>query len=96
VVERLRAVMRECAPEAAEIVSYNMICWKQKRLIAYLTASSKDVTLGFIHGTALHDPNRLLRGRGKGTRHIKVVHPDDVPSAAICDFTSQSLEIDRK
>jgi hypothetical protein len=92
-VERVRAVMRDCAPDAAEVISYKMLCWSQGRIIAYLTATEKHVLLGFIHGTTMHDAHKLLKGRGKSTRHIRLTHIDDVPPVAICDYVAQELAL---
>ncbi len=93
-VARLREVMRDCAPDASEVVSYDMICWKQGRIIAYLTATEKHVLLGFIHGTAMHDAHGLLKGRGKSTRHIRLTRIEDVPPVAVCDYVAQELAND--
>lgn len=93
-VERLRDLLCECAPDTAELISYDMICWKQHKLFAYLLASEKDVTLGFIHGTDLRDDAHLLKGRGKGTRHVKIKTADAIPEAAIRDFVAQALVLD--
>jgi hypothetical protein len=94
VVERLRALLRDCAPNAEEAIRYDMICWTGRKLFAYLTASEKDVTLGFVHGTLLRDDDHLLRGRGKGTRHVKVKRLDAIPEAAIRDYVAQELALD--
>lgn len=94
VVARLREVMGECAPDAAEVVSYAMICWKSNRLFAYLMASGKEVTLGFVHGAQFDDPHGLLKGRGKSTRHVKVSDISAIPAAAICDYVAQELAFD--
>ena len=38
----------------------------------YLVDYARHVTLGVCHGFALPDPEKLLEGRGKWTRHVRV------------------------
>lgn len=40
--------------------------------IAYLSISSKHVSLGFMHGNHLPDPGGILEGTGKNVRHVKL------------------------
>lgn len=94
-VERLRALLRECAPEAREAVRYRMICWTQRQILVYLTSREQDVTLGFVNGTQLDDPFGLLKGRGRGTRHVKMKDAAAVPDAALRHYIAQALKLDQ-
>jgi len=95
-VERLRALMAECAPDAREAVRYGMICWTQRRMLAYLTSREQDVTLGFVNGTQHKDPYGLLKGRGRGTRHVKMKDAAAIPEAALRDYLAQALKLDEQ
>lgn len=93
-VERVRALMHECAPDAREAISYDMICWTQRQMLAYLTSREQDVTLGFVHGTQLVDPYELLKGRGRSARHIKIKDAATIPETALHDYIAQAIKLD--
>lgn len=43
-----------------------------------VTAQRAHVTLGIAHGSELPDPGRLMEGKGKVHRHVKLRQPQDV------------------
>jgi hypothetical protein len=46
--------------------------------MAALSPYSKWVSLGFIRGTALDDPDGLLEGSGASVRHVKLRSPEEL------------------
>jgi len=55
---------------------------------AYVGAFTAHVSVGFFHGAALPDPDRLLRGSGKHMRHVRLeagAGVDDEALAALID-----------
>ncbi|MEA2645006.1 MAG: hypothetical protein QOE92_89 [Chloroflexota bacterium] len=94
-VAMLRGLVRECAPDSREEVSYKMPVFKRKAIFAWLLPSKRGVTLGFVHGTAFDDPHGLLRGTGKEGRHIKVKDPAAVDPDVLRHYLRQALEHDR-
>jgi hypothetical protein len=51
--------------------------------IAYFKSTKKYLTLGFMKGAELFDPQQLLEGEGKDMRHIKLNDPTTMPEAQI-------------
>lgn len=51
--------------------------------IAYFKSTKKYLTLGFMKGAELLDPQQLLEGEGKDMRHIKLNDPTTMPEAQI-------------
>ena len=49
-----------------------------KDVVSYITVSQKGVKLGVARGTSLPDPKGLLRGTGKGNRHVVIDTPADL------------------
>jgi hypothetical protein len=95
IVARLRDIMRDAVPDAAEVISYNMLCWKgRKRLIAHIAPSATRITLGFIGGIGFDDPYGLLEGKGKATRHVKIKSLDALPEAAVRDYARQAAALE--
>jgi len=79
VVAAIRGLMKECAPDAEEVISYGMPVYKGKTLFAWINPPKKDVTLSFTRGDKLEDKYNLLRGDAKGgARHAKMKSLEDV------------------
>jgi len=56
----------------------------------FLVDDVRHVTLGFCHGFALPDPEKLLEGRGKWTRQVKVRPGESLPEDAIARLVGES------
>lgn len=83
---RARAVLREEAPEANELlydthaVSLVFVpTLKLKHAFAHLAVYAKKANLGFNHGVMLPDPSGMLQGKGASIRHVPLT------SAALLD-----------
>ena len=96
IVARLRALMREYAPNAQEAVGYGMLVWKTPRVFAFITATEKAVTFGFTRGIQIEDRFRLLKGTGKTTRHVKLksLSALNENEEALRDYIKQAVELD--
>jgi len=82
-IRELRAFVKRAAPELVEAVKYGNGCWvKQNRPVAYVYSASDYVQFGFIQGSLLKDPSKLLRGEGQFVRHIPVRTTADIDDAA--------------
>ncbi len=94
IVAMLRALVRECAPDATETVSYDMPCFVKKHIFAYITAAKTHVTFSFVRGTQISDRYGLLKGRAKHARYVQIKRLSDVNQDALCDYVSQALALD--
>lgn len=61
-----------------------------------LTVYSKHVSLGFLQGTSLADPGRLLEGTGKNLRHVKFRKVEDLERPGLPELIAEAVELDRK
>jgi Domain of unknown function (DU1801) len=50
------------------------------------------VTLCFLQGARLADPNKLLKGSGKVVRHIRLADADDLDKPVIEDLIARALK----
>lgn len=94
IVAMLRALVRECAPNTTEVVSYDMPCFVKKNIFAYITAAQSHITFSFVRGTQITDNYGLLKGRAKHARFVKLKRVTDANHDALCDYVSQALALD--
>jgi hypothetical protein len=83
-VRQMREWTKSALPDAAEVLAagYKMIMYKveekAKEWVVYIGPYPNHVNLGFIAGTSLPDPHKLLKGTGKTLRHIKIKQVADL------------------
>ena len=96
IVAAIRDLMRECAPDAEEVISYGMPVYKGKKLFAWINPPKKDVTLSFTRGVLLEDRYGLLRGTAKGgARHVKMKVLGDMNKPALRYYIKQAVKLDQ-
>lgn len=95
VIAAVRAQMRAAAPKVEEFVGYSMPMWRGNGHVAFMSSIRKDVKLGFVRGLRLEDKYKLLRGRGKVTRHLIFKTEDDVKPAVLRYYVRQAAALDR-
>ena len=79
VVRDLRAAVKKCVPGVKETVNpWGMPTFEWKGSFLYFMQGKNHVTFGFLQGTSLPDPHKLLEGTGKNLRHIKLREQEDL------------------
>jgi hypothetical protein len=79
-----RAFMLELLPKVTETIDptgpYIQYSYGPgyQGVVSYITINQKGVKLGVARGTSLPDPKGLLRGTGKGNRHVVINTPSDL------------------
>jgi hypothetical protein len=96
IVAMLRALMRECAPDATERISYGLPMWIGKWTLAWISPNKQGITFGFTFGQEFDDPYGLLKGTGRHARHVKIRKLADADQDALRDYIGQALERDGK
>ena len=96
VVEALRALVRETAPEAEEKIAYGIPAYKARKIFAVINPYKEGVTFAFTHGMEFEDRYGLLKGRGKVGRHVKIRGFSEVNREALKEYIRQALEIDSR
>ncbi len=94
IVALLRKMMREHAPEAKEQISYGILMWKQKRGLAVISPTKKNITFAFSRGANFEDKFGLLQGVGKVSKHVKIKSLKDAPQAALKYYIKQAVQLD--
>ena len=94
IVEMLRALMRETAPEAKEMIAYGIPAYKVRRVIAVISPTKKDITFAFSRGAEFEDKYGLLKGVGKVSKNVKIKNLKDVNKVALRYYIEQAMELD--
>ena len=101
IVEALRHLVRQTVPETTETVWWDSLSYHRpsfggriKGAVCLITLKPDCVQLGFIHGTALADPVRLLRGAGKAKRFVPLRSVREIDRAALTGLVRAAAEHD--
>jgi Domain of unknown function (DU1801) len=91
-------VLEELAPCCEYIVEVYIVSilygptHRMKDGICYIGVIRDHVNLGFIRGSELADPQRILEGTGKQMRHIKIRSMSDLGRPAIRAYLQEACE----
>ncbi len=94
-----RARLRAMFPRGFELVydNYNALVFgispTERTSDAFLSVAGypKWVTLFFLHGATLHDPNGLLEGEGKQVRGIRLKDPSNMNTPEVEALIAQAV-----
>lgn len=91
VIRSLRRFVKRVTPNLQEAVKWGNGCWlNEKEPIAYVYSAPDHVQFGFVMGSKLKDPEKLLHGDGAFVRHIKVFKRSDIDERSFGDLLLQA------
>jgi hypothetical protein len=94
IIRALRRFVKRAAPTLVESVKWGNGCWlKGTRPIVYVYSDREWVQFGFIRGSSLKDPKRLLEGTGAYVRHVKVRKVTDIDPKAFGALLRQAVRL---
>jgi len=94
IIRALRNFMQRTAPELEESVKWSNGCWlKGKVPVSYVYSADDYVQFGFIRGSMLKDPLKLLHGEGQYVRHAKVYTVKDIDPKAFDALLKQAIAV---
>ncbi len=94
VVEAIRALMRETAPEASEAIAYGIPVFKMRRIIAVISPTKKDITFSFSRGAEFEDRYGLLKGEGKVSKVVKIRRVEEMNVEALKYYIRQAVDLE--
>ena len=94
VVQAIRALMREEAPNAKEYVTYGIPAWRGKKMLAVVSPTKKDITFAFSRGAECEDRYGLLTGVGHVSKNVKLKSVETMPMEALRYYISEALRLD--
>lgn len=99
-VNALRALVREIAPDAIEgvngwgLLAYRVQVGKKSVYWGWIGADGDHAHLGFEYGILLHDPKKMLDGQHlKQVRYLTIRHPREIRKRAFGNFIRQAMEV---
>lgn len=94
IIRALRTFVKRTAPKLEESVKWGNGCWlKGKVPVAYVYSDKTYVQFGFIHGSKIPDPKKILHGKGAYVRHIKVLETSDIDERTFAAYLRQAIKI---
>lgn len=96
IVDRLRKLMREVAPQAEEVLTYGILGWMGNLMLAVVSPMKKDITFAFSRGAEFEDKYALLKGVGKKSKHVKIKNVQAIKQEALEYYIKQALELDAR
>ena len=94
IVAELRKLMRECVPDATELISYGVPVYRRKRSLAVISPTKQGITFAFSRGAEFEDRYGMLEGVGKRSKNVRMKSLDDVNKAALRDYIKQAIALD--
>lgn len=95
IVEMLRQMMQELAPGAQEVLTYGILAWKAKNILAVISPTKKDITFAFSRGAEFEDKYGMLRGVGRVSKHVKIADVEGIHKAALRYYIRQAVKLDK-
>jgi len=96
IVEMLRNLMSEVAPNAREVLTYGILAWRENLILAVISPTQKDITFSFSKGAVFEDKYGLLGGVGKVSKYIKIRDAKEINETALKYYILQALKLDKK
>lgn len=86
----LRRLIREAAPQAAEVLSGRGYQFSAHGVFARVEASDRKVLLEFVNGGSLEAPDGVLAGEGP-VRNLALTSVDDVTESVLRGLVRQAV-----
>lgn len=91
-IAALSRLVKRTAPAFTPTVKWGQGCWTLNDAPkVYIHAEPDHLHFGFYAGSKLADPEKLLIGKGKYVRHVKIFTAKDISQKAFAEFIKQVL-----
>jgi hypothetical protein len=91
IVEKIRAVFLKEYPQIDEEIKYGGITFNASgELIGGVFISKKHISIEFSNGAQFTDTDKLLEGKGKFRRHLKILNSDDLENKKFDFYIKQA------
>jgi len=95
-----RALVMKAAPDCVELIydAYSAVSTgytytgRPTDAFIHIAVYARWVNLGFNRGVMLKDPEGLLAGTGRWTRHVRIAKADDLKSRALAALVKAAVE----
>src|SRR6516162_5988716 len=97
VTKAIRRLMKKTVKGGEEYVNpWKIPSFDSNGPLCCFMAGKEHVTLAFMRGAALPDPEKLMEGTGKGVRHVKLRNVDEVKTPGVKKLIVEAAKLNRK
>lgn len=89
ILEKLREIVFEHYPEVMERMMYGGIMYSLNEDVGGIFVYKQHISFEFGNGYKFDDPEKILEGKGKYRRHVKLGSLDDVEMKRVGFFVGQ-------
>ena len=95
IISRLRNLASEISKGAREDIKWNALCFfKSERAFVGIMPYKKYVSVIFDRGAELPDPDKILEGKGRKMRHIKIFGCSDIDEKNVGFYIKGSYSLE--
>ena len=95
----LRKFVLKNAPGVVEAIKFNSLCYFKPNQpygsiggnVCMISVLDDGVQLAFIHGASLPDPDKILHGRAKAKRYVKIRKTAELQQPALQDLVQAAM-----
>ncbi|HUN63170.1 MAG TPA: DUF1801 domain-containing protein [Candidatus Sulfotelmatobacter sp.] len=93
----LRSLMKKTVPGIKESVNpWKIPTFESNGPMCFFSIGKHHVTFGFLRGTSVPDPAKLLEGTGKNLRHVKLQAMEDLRKPALTKLIQSAAKLNKK
>jgi uncharacterized protein YdeI (YjbR/CyaY-like superfamily) len=93
-IKKIRKLVTLSSKKLDETVKWGNGCWTNEDLpIVYIYAADDHLQLGFFAGSLLKDTKKILQGKGKFVRFIKIKSTKDIEAPYIKKLIKSAIKI---
>lgn len=97
VTKAVRALVKRSVNGVEEYVSpWKIPAFDSNGPLCCFVVGKEHVTFAFMRGAALPDPQKLLEGKGKGVRHVKLRTVADVKKPGVKKLLVEAAKLNKK
>jgi hypothetical protein len=97
VAKAVRALVKKTAAGCEEYVSpWKTPAFDSNGPLCVFVLGKEHLSLAFLRGAVLSDPEKLLEGTGKGVRHVKLRSAADVKRAGVKKLIVEAAKLNKK
>ncbi len=87
IVCTIRELFLASSPDLQERIKYGgLVFMLSDRLVGGIFLYSRHISVEFSNGASLRDPDKVLEGKGKTRRHVKITRIDDIRAKSLDGF----------
>jgi hypothetical protein len=92
IMKSIREIFNDCNPKLDEEIKYGGLVFNlSNTLMGGIFVYSEHISIEFSFGVELSDPDRILEGKGKKRRHIKIRQIKDIQEKKVKDFVTSAM-----